>query len=536
MAKVIQICKFRSRILKLAPIILFVYNRPSHTRQTIEALLNNSLAKESELFIYSDAPRDQKTQEKVKEVREYIHTITGFKNITVIERDKNFGLADNIVDGVTSVINQYGEIIVLEDDIVVSPMFLEYINKGLKYYKNQRQICSITGSCFLKPYQYKNTGIHALSITSSWGWATWKDRWDGFSRQDEVLKSIIDNTSIHHSFDFDESYPYIKMAKLQLKRKINSWAIYWYAYNFLQSKLTIYPNAPLIINNGFDGSGYHCKKTDSPQSQFAKRYSIDFAIIAQECHETRKIIKKNFKQYNKIKNILFQFPKLYIGIFRTLNFLKMLKFKKKIGKNTIIAKTSRITGWGCISIGCNTIIGEHSWINVNQRNQNAIIIGNYCYLGFNTFLSSGHQIVIKDYAMLTIGSKILGANHNTHNPLEPYISTGVSNHQRTIIGYNVWIGADALIVGGVEIGYGSIIGAGSIVTQNIPPFSIAVGSPAKVIKRYDFSQHCWKKIDEYDEEKNGKLMPTDEEYLHTLQSKDITMPYMALGKEMGDLF
>lgn len=521
--------------MKLAPIILFVYNRPSHTRQTIEALLDNPLAKESELFIYSDAPKDQRAQEKVQEVRKYIHSITGFKNITIIEREENFGLADNIIDGATNVINQYGKIIVLEDDIVVSPMFLEYMNDGLQYFRDQKQICSIAGSCFLKPYQYKDLGIHALSITSSWGWATWKDRWEGFSRQDQVLKSIIDDPHLHHPFNFDNSYPYIRMAKLQLKRKINSWAIYWYAYNFLQNKLTIYPNAPLIVNNGFDGSGYHCKKTDEIKSYIAKQYHITFDSTIQEDAEIKQIICDNLRKTNRIKNWIKQRPKFYTIFLKLFNYIKIFKYKKNICKTTILAKTARITGWSCVSIGHHTIIGENSWINVNERNANAIVIGNYCYLGPSTLLSSGKQLVIKDYAMLVIGSKILGANHNIQNPLEPYISTGVSNHQKTIIGYNVWVGANALIVGNVEIGYGSIIGAGSVVTCDIPPFSIAVGSPAKVIKRYDFFQHCWKKIDEYNEENNKNLIPTEEEYLNILQSKNITMPYMALGKEMGDL-
>jgi GT2 family glycosyltransferase len=116
---------------KQAPIALFVYNRPWHTRQTVEALKKNELASESELFIYSDAPKNGKAKEKVKEVREYIKTIDGFKKVTIIERENNWGLADSIIDGVTKIVNEYGKIIVLEDDLVTSPYFLKFMNEAL---------------------------------------------------------------------------------------------------------------------------------------------------------------------------------------------------------------------------------------------------------------------------------------------------------------------------------------------------------------------------------------------------------------------
>ena len=110
--------------MSLSPIVLFVYNRLDHTKQTIESLQKNELANESELFIYSDAPKNETALEKVKEVRKYIKTITGFKKITIIERDKNWGLANSIIDGVTKIVNEYEKIIVMEDDLITSPFFL----------------------------------------------------------------------------------------------------------------------------------------------------------------------------------------------------------------------------------------------------------------------------------------------------------------------------------------------------------------------------------------------------------------------------
>lgn len=114
--------------MKLAPITLFVYNRPDHTNKTIEALKKNKFAKESELFIFSDGPKKQEDASKVKEVRKYLKTIDGFNDVFIKESEKNKGLANSIISGVTEVINKYRKVIVLEDDLITSPVFLEYMN------------------------------------------------------------------------------------------------------------------------------------------------------------------------------------------------------------------------------------------------------------------------------------------------------------------------------------------------------------------------------------------------------------------------
>ena len=131
----------------LAPIVLFVYNRPWHTRQTVEALQQNELANESELFIFSDEAKDEMATKHVNDIRDYIRTIDGFKNIEIIERDKNFGLAKSIISGVTEIINQYGTVIVLEDDLVTSPYFLQYMNDALVFYEKEDRVVSVMGYC-----------------------------------------------------------------------------------------------------------------------------------------------------------------------------------------------------------------------------------------------------------------------------------------------------------------------------------------------------------------------------------------------------
>src|SRR3989339_698479 len=138
----------------LSPIVLFVYNRLEHTRKTIEALQKNELAKDSELFLYSDGPKNEENIKKVNEVRKYINSIDGFKKVKIVEREINFGLARSIIAGVTDIVNKYGKIIVLEDDIVTSPYFLTFMNDALCLYENEEKVMHISGYFF--PVENKN--------------------------------------------------------------------------------------------------------------------------------------------------------------------------------------------------------------------------------------------------------------------------------------------------------------------------------------------------------------------------------------------
>lgn len=168
--------------MKLAPITLFVYNRPDHTNKTIEALKKNKFAKESELFIFSDGPKKQEDASKVKEVRKYLKTIDGFNDVFIKESEKNKGLANSIISGVTEVINKYRKVIVLEDDLITSPVFLEYMNFLLNRYEAEKKVYSVTGynhpeKIMKIPKDYKYD-IYFNPRASSWSWGTWKDRWD----------------------------------------------------------------------------------------------------------------------------------------------------------------------------------------------------------------------------------------------------------------------------------------------------------------------------------------------------------------------
>ncbi|MFA6715799.1 MAG: glycosyltransferase, partial [Victivallaceae bacterium] len=241
-----------------APIALFVYNRPQHTRQTVEALLANELANESDLLIFADGPKSDKNTGAVRQVREYIHSVTGFKSIKINEKESNQGLANSIIAGVTEVVSKYGKIIVLEDDMVASPYFLRYMNDALDMYENEDKIISIHG--YVYPVKEKLPETFFLCNPGCWGWATWKRGWDLFEPNGEKLLDKFKTSTQKKRFNFDNSFPFYKMLKDQIKGKVDSWAIRWYASAFLQNKLTLWPGKSLVLNIGMDNSGSHCSK------------------------------------------------------------------------------------------------------------------------------------------------------------------------------------------------------------------------------------------------------------------------------------
>jgi len=239
----------------LSPIALFVYNRPGHTKQTVDALSRNLLAAESDLYIFSDGVKKESSDSRVLEVREYITSISGFKSVNRIERPSNIGLSANIISGINQLIDTHGKVIVLEDDLVTSPFFLKYMNDGLSIYENEHQVISIHG--YVYPVRTELPEIFFLRGADCWGWATWKRGWDLFEPDSKILLQQILETNQSDTFDFDGSYPYTQMLKDQLEGKTNSWAVRWYASAFLNNKFTLYPGKPLISNIGGDGTGIH---------------------------------------------------------------------------------------------------------------------------------------------------------------------------------------------------------------------------------------------------------------------------------------
>lgn len=271
---------------QLAPVIIYVYNRPWHTGRTLDALKRNELAAESDLFIFSDAPRSGVRDENIEAVRTLIKSITGFKTVNVIERPENFGLARNIIEGVTDIIEKYGRVIVLEDDILTSPYFLKYMNDALDYYENEDNVVCVHGWMWAEDQEYPPFFLRG---TDCWGWATWKKGWDLFEEDGSRLLRRLQEKKLCREFDLGGAYAYTQMLKDQIKGKNSSWAVRWHAAAFIQGKLCLHPGVSMVENIGNDDSGTHCKNTDSYHT---KLYTEPIDVVVSPIEESKLMLGK----------------------------------------------------------------------------------------------------------------------------------------------------------------------------------------------------------------------------------------------------
>jgi hypothetical protein len=246
----------------LAPIVVFTYNRPESTQKTIEALKLNDLANESDLFIYSDGPKNINVLAKVTNVREYLKTINGFKSITIIEREENLGLANSVIEGVSEIIQKYGKVIVVEDDLVTSRNFLLFMNQALSFYETNQKVFSVAGYTF--PLKSLNDSIQDYYVgyrASSWGWGTWADRWANIDWGVSTYNNFKQNLFVQYKFTRG-GIDLPRMLKKQMSGQINSWAIRWCYNQFVQDTYTVFPTISKVQNIGFGEDATHTKDSN----------------------------------------------------------------------------------------------------------------------------------------------------------------------------------------------------------------------------------------------------------------------------------
>ena len=284
----------------LAPILLFTYKRLDALRQTVSALQQNYYAKESDLVIFSDAAKKDNDEAVIIQVRTYLKTINGFKNIRIVEAAKNKGLANSIIYGVTQIIKEYGKVIVLEDDLITSSNFLVYMNKALEFYKNNSKIFSIAGYTIpisvSADYVYD---IYFLQRASSWGWASWKERWL------EIDWNVIDfdqfkkNKKEKKEFKLGGSDMF-NMLNKQMQGKMDSWAIRWCYYQFKQKSYTAYPILSKVKNIGFGTGATHTNVYNRYNSklddELKEKFNFPKSIVLD------KNFTKQFQNYYSIKS------------------------------------------------------------------------------------------------------------------------------------------------------------------------------------------------------------------------------------------
>ena len=293
---------------QLAPICLFTYNRVSETRKTIEALQNNFLAKQSDLYIYSDGGKNDDDIQKILKVRDYLHSISGFKSINIFESINNRGLANSVIAGVSNVLENHDKIIVLEDDLVSSPNFLDFLNQSLEFYKNDNNIFSISGYTLNLPSLPGIKDYYFGYRASSWGWGIWRDRWnkidwnvsdyDNFKNDKKAIKKFKRGGS---------DLP--RMLKNQITGKIDSWAIRFCYHQYKHNLLTVFPVTSKLISIGFSAEATNTigtKRFNTPLDKerktkyhFENFYNID-ENITKEFASKFSLKSRIYNQLSKI--------------------------------------------------------------------------------------------------------------------------------------------------------------------------------------------------------------------------------------------
>lgn len=300
----------------LAPIVLFVYNRPDHTEKTLKALQKNLLSEQSELFVFCDGPKtdtDHTTILNIEKTREIVRSKNWCKEVTVYESETNKGLAISIKEGVAKIINQFGKIIVLEDDIVTAKGFLKYMNDALNLYESNNKVMHI-GSYLPYTNSVKNLPETFFSrFMSCWGWATWKTSWNQANWDESELYEQIKDPKVRYEFNLEGVLNFHEQLENNINGSINTWAIKWFTNIFICNGLCLYPSHSLTKNIGFDGTGENCDLLDVKEREGVRDF-IKVTKIKIEESSLGKSYLKCFYKYGSDSSLVKQLKIAYSRI------------------------------------------------------------------------------------------------------------------------------------------------------------------------------------------------------------------------------
>lgn len=285
--------------MNYAPVAMFVYNRADHFKETYEALAKCEEAKYTDLIIFSDGAKNEKAAEAVAAVRAFAGQIkeeNQFNTVEIIESPQNKGLAKSIIDGVTKVINEYGKIIVLEDDCACSPFFLKYMNNCLDFFQNNQKIGAISGYApgIEFPEEYK-LDVFTAYRSCSWSWGTWADRWENVDWELKEFSDFCKKPSLIKKLNSNGNDRFIRLYR-QTKGNGSSWSVRFGAHLVKNDWLTVYPRYSYIENIGCDESGVHSKSEDAEKMAVDLSKTIkDPRIINVELNkQIQKAMKKHY--------------------------------------------------------------------------------------------------------------------------------------------------------------------------------------------------------------------------------------------------
>jgi hypothetical protein len=317
-----------------APIALFAYRRPDHLEQALKALRANAEARDTLLYVFSDGAKNPAVASDVEETRRLLRGIEGFKAVEVVLRDENFGLARNLTSGISDVLRRHDTVIVVEDDICVSPFFLRFMNEALTHYRDEPRVGSISGYCY--PLLGAVPETFFIRGADCWGWATWRDRWQVYNPDGRELLDQLRQRKLTRAFDFDNAMRLTQMLKDQIKGKVNSWAIRWHASCFLRDLLILYPGRSLVQNIGHDGTGTHSNETGSI-------YDVDMSptpvaiggIAIEENAVGRAALRDFFQRAYKRSNIFRTIAVAVIDFLGLREFLRGLRSRGRLPRRVL---------------------------------------------------------------------------------------------------------------------------------------------------------------------------------------------------------
>lgn len=292
-----------------SPILCFGFDRPMHLERMLTSLENNEESKTSTVFICIDGPTKDTDLEMHSKTVKVAKKNWDFHKTNLIIRDKNLTCRTNIIETISEVFRVHDKLIILEDDLVLGPKFLSYMNNALNIYEDEKNMWCING------YTYRQlnnkTGASISKYVSPWGWATWSDRWNIFVNQDYDKKNFISDLSVSErkKFNMENLYDWENIIVKNEEGKISAWDAYWYQAIYLNNGFTLYPNKSHVINEGFDGTGMHCSDTNdwktplnsSETKRFPKQIKLSKLFMFNTLNFYRYYQFTRYLRYHKSK-------------------------------------------------------------------------------------------------------------------------------------------------------------------------------------------------------------------------------------------
>jgi len=283
-------------MIEYAPIALFLFNRPEHTKKTLKALKKNIGIKQTKIYVFCDGPRKDFLKEdnrKINIIYHYIERIDWCKELIIEKKDINFGLANNIILGISKVLEKHESIIVLEDDLVSSKGFVNYMNTCLLLYKEEEKVMHISG--YFPPISNKLDDTFFYNSASCWGWGTWKRAWNKLLTNPNEIKTKLEEEGLIEQFNVHPNSGFLHDLDENISGNLKTWAIKWHASVILSKGLCLHPKKTLIRNIGMDNSGVHCNN--------------NWKLHHQKITKRIKVVKIALKENPNIKRIITEYYK-----------------------------------------------------------------------------------------------------------------------------------------------------------------------------------------------------------------------------------